>query len=320
MASNGKSLRHLPLDQVQENPVALRAVDKKREEYVGLVDSIRKMGVLNPISVREVEDPESRKIVYAVIDGLHRFTAAKDAGLSVIPAMIIKLSEAEILEAQIIANVHKIETRKIEYALQLQRVLIQNPTLTVAELSSKLGKSPAWLNGILGLTKIKDVKIQELVNEGKINVSNAVPLSKLPEEEQSNFVDRAMTMSPAEFIEITNRRAKEIRDAIRKGQDVKPEEFVAIPQLRKLKELNSEISNLEEGVLSLKLYNITTPIEAWKACLRWVTKTDPKSVEVRKQQDNERKAAIEKKKEEAKEEKKKQRAREAAEKAADLML
>src|SRR5688572_28749904 len=93
----------VPLNQIRENPVALRAVDKRRREYAELVESIRTKGILNPISVREVKDPETGKMVYSVIDGLHRFTAAGDAGLKEIPVYVKNMADAEVWEAQVVA-------------------------------------------------------------------------------------------------------------------------------------------------------------------------------------------------------------------------
>lgn len=98
--NNGSSLRMIPLKEIQENPVALRAVKRKSEKYVELVDSIRKVGILNPISVREVKHPETNQMFYAVLDGLHRFTAAGDAGMTEIPCHVVPLKNAQVLEAQ----------------------------------------------------------------------------------------------------------------------------------------------------------------------------------------------------------------------------
>ena len=318
MADQNGQLRFIPLSHIRENPVALRTVDKKKPAYAELVDSIRKQGILNPISVREVRDPESKDTFYAVLDGLHRYVASLDAGLKDMPCFIRNLADAEVLEAQIIANVHKIETRPFEYAKQLQRIMVQNPVLTASELSAKLGKSPEWLSKILGLIKIKDERVQSLVNEGKINLSNAVALSRLPEEEQNNFVDRAMTQSPAEFVGLANTRVKEIKDAKRKGRSVAPEEFVAIPHMRKMKELKDEREEAKVGPSVIQQMNLTTPLAAWKFAMDWVLEMDPKSIEVKKAEDVKRRAMKEAEKTKKAEERAKQRAEDAAKKAAEL--
>lgn len=55
------TLAEIKLSEIRESPVALRKVDRTSEEYLGLVDSIRKSGVLNAILVREFKDEESEE-------------------------------------------------------------------------------------------------------------------------------------------------------------------------------------------------------------------------------------------------------------------
>jgi len=279
------TLGFIKLANIRENPEALRAVDRSGEEYIGLVESIRQKGVLNAISVRELPaNADGSKQVsadgnplYALVDGLHRFYAAQDAGLTEIPALICTFGQAEMLEAQIEANIHKKETRPIEYTRAIQRLMALNPTRTVNDQASRLGKSSAWLKERLGLMKLAD-KVQELVNDGKIVISNAYALAKLPVEEQADWVDRAMTQSPAEFTPSVNNRVKEVRDARKKGTDAKPAEFAAIPHARKFTEVKEEFERptLCQKVISSR--NITSPFEAWKAAIEWVVSMDASTV------------------------------------------
>ena len=96
----------IPLAKIRENPVALRNVDRQNEAYIGLVDSVKKVGILNAIVVREIKNPaDPKEELYGLVDGLQRFSAAKDAGLELVPATIQPLEEGQILEAQLIANV-----------------------------------------------------------------------------------------------------------------------------------------------------------------------------------------------------------------------
>lgn len=215
-----------------------------------------------------------------------------------------------------IANVHKVETSPKEYADQLERILIQNPLMTASELADKLGKSPTWLSKMLSLAKVKNPNIIGLINEGKIKLSNATALAKLPEEEQENFADRAMTQSPEEFVPLVTQRVKEIKDAKRKGMDVKPEGFVAVPRLRKLAELKPEAENLHTGKDYIATMGISNPVEAWKLAINWVMSMDPKSVEVRKQKDAEYRERKKQEKVQKAEERARKRAEEAAQQVA----
>lgn len=312
-------LKVLPLADIEENPVALRNVNRKSKDYASLVESIRLKGILNPILVRELgKDPETAKMRYAVIDGLQRYSASLDAGKKEIPCMIRNLDDANVWEAQIITNAVRVETRPHEYASHLQRIFTQNPTLTASELAARLGRSPEWISKMLGLVRIKDDKIGSLINTGKIVVSNAYALSKLPEEEHANWIDRAMTESPASFIPLAEARAKQIKDDRRKGKDTSEEKFVAVPTLRKLKELKEEKVSTRVGPQLLKQFNIETPLDAWKLAVDWALNLDPNTIEIRKQKELERKELQKQEKDKLKKEKEEVRRREAAEKMAEV--
>ncbi len=283
-------LKRIPLSRIRENPVALRTVNRTTEEYLGLVDSIRRNGVMNSISVRAINEPGSTEPVYGLVDGLHRFTASGDAGLTDIPAQVLDMQEAEILEAQILANVHKIETKPVEYSKQLMRILAQNPLMPLAELSTRLSKSPSWLTERLGLVKL--IKpIADLVDEGKINLSNAYALAKLPEDEQPNFLDRAMTMPPQEFIPTASSRLKEIKEAKRQGRDATSNVFVPVPHMRKVSELKDEMDQKTVATVLVKELNVTDPVSAFQLGIQWALHMDPASIQAAKAKDEARRKA-----------------------------
>lgn len=290
----------ISLSLIRPNPVALRGVDKTKPEYVQLVDSIQKNGIINAISVREIANPDQPAItLYGLIDGLHRFTAAGDAGLTEINATILPLDDAEVEEAQIIANIHKIETKPVEYSKALQRLMARNPTMTVSELSDRLSRSPAWLGERLNLTKLIPT-VADVVNEGKIGLSNGYALSKLPVEEQAAWVDRAMTLPPSEFVPQVNTRVKEIRDAKKQGRDPNAT-FTPVAFMQKMSAINEE---LVSGNYAQKLvHHAKTPHDAFKLALQWVQHLDP----VSKQEQTEKHEARMKAQADAKEARQKER-------------
>lgn len=239
-------LKFIPLSAIRKNPAAIREVDKSSEDYTQLVDSVKNLGILTPIQVRPYVDPETKVACYMLTDGLHRFTAAGDAGLVEIPAYIVDMDDKVAKISQLVANIHKVETRPVEYSKQLQRIMSDDPTYTIAKMSSTLNKSPQWVSERLGLTKLKE-DLGKLVDEGKINLTNAYALAKLPEDEQENFKDRAIGMTPQEFVGIVQQRKKEIDMAKRQGRETAAEEFVAKPHVRKLSLLTAELENPKAG-------------------------------------------------------------------------
>lgn len=281
-------LKEIPLKQIRESKVALRDVDKEDEKYLGLVDSIRDHGVMNAIVVREL-GKEDGEMVYGLVDGLQRFTASGDAGRSTIPAQIIELTDAQVLEAQIIANVHKIETKKFQYAKQLEKILAENPFMTMNELAGRLNKSSQWLGDQLNLSKLPN-EVGTLVDEGKIGLSNAYVLSKLPVDEMANFIERAMTQQPTEFAPQVNARMKEIRDARRQGREAGAEEFNAVPFLQKMAPIKAELDAPQAILHLLETQKPKTPVEAAKLTLAWVLSMDPITLAERKRKYEEKRA------------------------------
>ncbi len=313
-----KDLRYLPLTQVKPSESALRSVDKETEKYQELVQSIRQVGVINAISVHEMKDKETGKTVYGLIDGLHRYTGSLDAGLDTIPAQIIQADEARRLEMQIIGNLQVIETRAADYSKQLHRLLRLNPTMTALELANKLGKSITWLKERLKLIKLTD-PIQELVNNSTINITNAFNLAKLPKEEQANYVDRAMTMTPNEFVPTVSARNKELRDSKRQGKSPGADKtFIPPAFLQKISAFKQELKDLAVGKGLINQYTIASPIDAWEMAIAWAIHLDPISVEISKTKDEEQRRLNDEEKAKKKAERQAKKLKEAAAVAADV--
>lgn len=278
------------VSDIRENPVALRTVDRQSEAFLGLVESIKAKGFMGAITVREQMDNDTQSKYYELVDGLHRFNASKEAGLTEINADVVSLNEDQVLEAQIMANIHKVETRPIEYTQQLKRILTRNPLMTESELAAKLGKSPTWIKERLGLLKITNVEIATLVNEGRISLANAYTLSKLPPEDHAEFVDRAITMKPDEFVPLINARAKEIKEAKRQGADAAPAEFQPTAYLQKLGDIKAGIDNAAQASSICSANNATTAAQGFQLALKWALHLDTASVAAQKAKDDARKA------------------------------
>lgn len=306
------NLKTIPLAQIRENPVALREVDRESEDYLQLVDSIREHGVLQPILVRPIDDPENPEgdPIYGLCDGLHRFTGAMDAGLDVIPAHVMDFNEAEVMYKQIVTNIHKVQTKPVEYSRQLQRILAMEPTLTRTELASRLNKTTTWISERLGLLKLVD-GVAELVDDGKINLSNAYALAKLPTEEQPDWVEKAMTMTPDEFTNEAMARRGEIAKAKREGKTPGEAQYVPTPKLQKLKDVKAELESATAGPELVKHTGVKSAVDGFALGVQWAAKMDPISIEVARRKWEEHRQATKDRREEAKKERKERQAKEA---------
>lgn len=327
-------LRHIPLNAIRQNKVALREVSQQEEGFLELVQSIRNEGVISPISVRRKTDPGDSK-EFELVDGLQRFTASNEAGtgsvtfevdpndpnkkvvvgqyieeqtgdpenpirrVGIIPAQIVDRDEAELLVSQVIANVHRIETKPTEYARQIVRYLGYKPTATEAEIAIKLGKNPVWISKTMTLNKLH-ASIKPLVDEGTIPLLNAYSLVKLPPEEQLEWLTRAQTEKSDVFVANVTKRAKEIRDANKAGREANPEEFSPTRHLRKIPELVEEATTPKVGPALVRECKITEGLKVnaqgmeqaaalgFKLALDWFSNFDPKSQQAQKEKDSAR--------------------------------
>lgn len=274
-------LATIPLSKIRENAEALRTtVEKDKDEYKGLVDSVRTRGVMQPILVREVKDPASGELFFGLIDGLHRFNAAIDAGLEEIPANIGSLEDADLIEAQILANVHRIETKPVQYTKALLKVLAANPLLTYSELAARLAKSTGWLEDRLSLDKL-DAEIQKLVDNDELNLMNAYALAKLPADEQKNMLQGALSQSPGEFVQRAKQRKAELDKARREGRKAEEDKFVPVPRLKKLTQVKDEFDRIEKDpalsliVAEAKRLGLSTIEDVTAFVLKWMLHLDP---------------------------------------------
>lgn len=252
---------------IKPNPVALRQVDKKNPKFAEIVQSVPKVGILNPINVRKktVDGLE----FYELVDGLHRYSAALECGLSEIPCHVLGdefQDDSKVLAAQMIGNLCKVDTKPVEYTKQLIRIMQINKTVTEDELASMCGVTKTFIQQRLKLDKIKDAGIQALINDGKIILQNAYALASLPESEQLALRDQAITEPPASFLPAVKARQKQLNEGRNTGAgpvDVFPG---AHAHCRPMKEIEASLSN--PTITSMTATDV----------LNWVLHLDPESV------------------------------------------
>lgn len=307
---------HVPVADIIINKESLRGVDPNSEQFLQIVESVRLHGIISSIGVREIKDADGN-IKYGLIDGRQRLAAAQALEHEFIPANVTSLAEGDVFEAQIIANACKVETKKAEYAQHIMRILLQNPTLTLRELANRLCQSTQWLEQLLSLTKL-DENIQKLVDEGKIKLTNAYALAKLPVEEQASFVDRAMTDPPKEFVAAATERAKEINKAKRQGKAPAPTEFAPVPSLKKLSVLKEGMESAKTATLVCEREGCKTPMDGFVAALRWAFNIDKEGTKAQKVKYDEREAKKKAEKDKRAAERAAKKSEEAAEVAVEL--
>lgn len=139
-----------------------------------LADSIRKVGVLQPIIVRPLGDG------YQIIAGERRWRAARAAGLETIPVRVLTTSEVEALELALIENLQREDLNAIEEAQGYRRLLAEYQ-MTQAELADKVSKSRSAITNALRLLDLPE-EVQELVYQGRLSAGHARAILSVADE------------------------------------------------------------------------------------------------------------------------------------------
>ncbi len=157
--------RELAIDRIIPNHYQPRS-HFDEEALSSLTASIREIGVLQPILVRQRDDQ-----TYELIAGERRWRSAKRAGLTLIPAIVRTVDDLTSLAQAVVENIHREDLHPLEEAAAYQQ-LLEDFGLTHEELGSRLGKSRAAITNTLRLLQLPPM-VQRLVAEGAISAGHA---------------------------------------------------------------------------------------------------------------------------------------------------
>lgn len=145
--SGSSSINEVPVFKVKANPNQPRR-EFSPESLQELADSIRQIGIIQPITLRLMEDDS-----YQIIAGERRWRAAQMAGLTTIPAYIRTADDENMMQMALVENIQREDLNAIEIALAYQN-LIEQYNLTQDKLSEKVGKNRATIANYLRLLKL----------------------------------------------------------------------------------------------------------------------------------------------------------------------
>ena len=168
--------RTLPIYKVEPNPDQPRH-DFDEEELQALSDSIAEHGIIQPLTVRELESG-----YYQIIAGERRWRAARMANLTEVPAVIIEADDKKAMELALIENLQRQDLNPVEEALGY-RTLMEDYGLTQEEAAGRVGKSrPAVANALRLLNLCPEVL--EKVREGALSAGHARAVLSLKTEKK----------------------------------------------------------------------------------------------------------------------------------------
>ena len=168
--------RELPIYKVEPNPDQPRR-EFDEEEIQALADSITIHGVIQPLTVREMPSG-----YYQIIAGERRWRAARIAGLSDVPVVVIEADDRKAMELALIENLQRQDLNVVEEALGYQ-ALIESYGLTQEEAAERVGKSrPAVANTLRLLSLCPEVL--QLLKEGQLTAGHARAILSLKGEKK----------------------------------------------------------------------------------------------------------------------------------------
>lgn len=173
-----ETLRHIPVEKIEPNPHQPRR-QFLRAELEDLAESIRQVGILQPLVLVKKEGAEE---AYLIVAGERRYRAAQLAEQETVPAVIRDLTDQEMATVALIENLQREDLNPIEEALAYRRIM-DGYGLTQEELASTMGKSRSYIANTLRLLRLPE-EIQGYLVEGKLTPSHGKLLLSLKDERE----------------------------------------------------------------------------------------------------------------------------------------
>lgn len=181
------------------------------EEALGeLSASIRELGIIQPLSLRKLDDGS-----YQIIAGERRWRAARMAGLERVPAYVRTASDLELTEMALIENIQREDLNAIEVALTFKKLLEQYE-LTQDRLSERVGKKRATIANHLRLLKLP-AEVQLGLRDRRIDMGHARALLSVDDPKHQLKLYN-LILSEGLSVRRVEEMAKEIKDAEQRGE------------------------------------------------------------------------------------------------------
>ena len=202
----------LPISQVESYAAQPRKhIDEEKLEE--LAESIRQHGMIQPLTVRKLSSG-----YYQIIAGERRWRAARLAGLTEVPAVVIEADDRKAMELAMIENLQREDLNPMEEA-EGYRSLVEQYGMTQEQAAQRVGKSRSAVANAIRLLSLTP-KLRRLVEEGQLSAGHAralLPLSPALQEQAADTVLRS-----ALSVRQTEQLAKRLQAAWEKPPEKKP--------------------------------------------------------------------------------------------------
>ncbi len=201
------NLNEIDIVRIEPNPNQPRR-EFDKEALQELANSIKELGVIQPITVRKVEDK------YQIIAGERRWRASQLAGLTKIPAYIVSVEDQGVMEMALVENIQREDLNAIEIALAYQH-LAEATGMTQAKISERVGKSRAAVTNYMRLLKLP-AQVQIALKNHEIEMGHARALLAIDSPSQQIKLFKEVQQQGYSV-----RKVEELVNALKSGEDVK---------------------------------------------------------------------------------------------------
>ncbi|MBO5216701.1 MAG: ParB/RepB/Spo0J family partition protein [Alistipes sp.] len=201
-------MAEIPISQIERNPLQPRS-DFDQEALQELADSIRQLGVIQPITVKKSGDSK-----YIIISGERRWRASQIVGLETLPAYIREVDDENLHAMALVENIQRQDLNAIEIALGMQR-LIEECGLTQEAMADKVGKKRSTVSNYMRLLNLPN-EVQLALKEGLISMGHAKAIASVAPEQQiwalKRCIKRGLSVRQAE--ELARKAATPAKDRV----------------------------------------------------------------------------------------------------------
>ena len=224
----GAVYREVRVDGIRANPRQPRTVFDE-EALAELEHSVREFGLLQPIVVRELDEPVPGEagvdVTHELVMGERRWRAAQRAGLTHIPAIVRRTADDDLLRDALLENIHRVQLNPLEEAAAYQQLLTEF-AVTHEQLADRIGRSRPAITNTIRLLRLP-VAVQRRVAAGILSAGHARALlgiedTAAQEELAARIVAEGMSVRAAEEAVTLARGEKDTSAAKRRSPARKP--------------------------------------------------------------------------------------------------
>ncbi|MBQ8389524.1 MAG: ParB/RepB/Spo0J family partition protein [Oscillibacter sp.] len=208
MKTEGSGQLYLPISQVESNSGQPRKYFDE-EALAELAESIREHGIIQPLTVRKLSSG-----YYQIIAGERRWRAARIAGLSEVPTIVIEADDRKAAELAMIENLQREDLNPMEEAAGFH-ALMENYHMTQEEAAQRVGKSRSAVANSLRLLNLTE-PVRAMVEDGRLSAGHARALlvlsPALQEKTAETVVNTGLSVRQTEALAVSLGKKKVIQD------------------------------------------------------------------------------------------------------------